>query len=41
MDEDSEDRPVFDSGEIVCSENGDFSFRIDDHIGEGRYVTYQ
>ena len=30
------DRPVLDPGEIVCSPDGTFAFRIVEHIGEGR-----
>ena len=30
------DRPVLDPGEIVCSPDGDFAFRVIEHIGEGR-----
>ena len=30
------DRPVLDPGEIVCSPDGSFAFRIVEHIGEGR-----
>jgi len=29
----------FVSGEIICSQNGDFAFRIVELIGEGRYVN--
>ena len=29
------DRPVLDPGEIVCSPDGSFAFRIVEHIGEG------
>jgi len=36
MDEEKE-RPIFDPGEIICSENGDFAFSIIELIGEGRY----
>ena len=30
------DRPVLDPGEIVCSSDGTYAFRIVEHIGEGR-----
>ena len=30
------DRVVLDPGEVVCSPDGDFAFRVIEHIGEGR-----
>lgn len=35
-EDDLDERPVFDPGEVVHSDNGDFSYRIEDLVGEGR-----
>ena len=39
MEEYYSDRPVLDPGEVVSSVDGDYSFRVIEHIGEGRYVN--
>ncbi len=36
MDED--DRPNVETGDVICSDNGDFAYRIGDLIGQGRRV---
>ena len=38
MEEYYSDRPILDPGEVVSSVDGDYSFRVIEHIGEGRYV---
>lgn len=30
------DRPIFDPGEVVSSSDGDYAFKVIEHIGEGR-----
>ena len=36
MEEYYSDRPILDPGEVVSSADGDYSFRVIEHIGEGR-----
>ena len=37
-EETDEERPSLDCGEVVASENGDQAYRVEDIIGEGRYM---
>ena len=36
MEDDYSDRPILDPGVVVSSAGGDYSFRVIEHIGEGR-----
>lgn len=36
MEDHYSDRPILDPGEVVSSADGDYTFRVIEHIGEGR-----